>query len=130
LEKLTVDKRLAAFDKALLSVQTKLGPADRWQFEAGQNLAGIMGPLVLLAASGVEKADLLKFDESGIKLSLKKLKDLTHSAPADFPPDVLEKLKEFSALGVREKLISAENADEFFAKMMALIETISPEPTK
>ena len=130
LEKLTVDKRLEAFDKALSSVRAKIGPADRWQFEAGKELAGVMAPLMLLMATGGEKSDMAKLDESAIKLSLSKLDDLTHSAPPDFPSDVLEKLKEFSSLGTREKLLAAENLDEFGAKMTALLEAISPEPAK
>jgi TonB family protein len=129
IDNLTPDKRLEAVDKALASVKAKLDPSGRWQFDAGQELARVIGPLMFLMSAGGEP-DLSKIDEPAIKLSLNKIRDLTLSAPADFPPDVLERLKEFAALGTKDIFTTEQNFEDFSKKMMALLETISPEAGK
>jgi len=89
----------------------------------------MLAPIMLLSASDGEITDLNKF-ETDIKLCLNKIKDLTFSAPSDFPKDVMEKLKILVAEGEKDTLLTPENLKEFSNKMIDLFETISPGSTK
>lgn len=130
LEKLPVDKRIEAIDNAVFSIRAKLNESDKWHFEIGQNFGDLLGPLMLLMASGGDASDFGKLDESALKLNLNKIRQLLLSSPPDFPADVLEKFKDFTSLGGKDNLLAPENMLEFSEKMMALLETISPESAK
>lgn len=127
LDKLPADKRVEAIDKASSSIRSKLAGSNKWQFELGEEFGELMTPLMLLVESGAEGGDTSTLDESAFKLSLNKLRDLTYSAPPDFPKDVLEKLKVVVAIGEKEDLFAPDNLKEFAKKLMALIQTISPD---
>lgn len=129
IDNLTPDKRLEAVDKALASVKSKLDASGRWQFETGRELGDIFGSLFFLMNADGEP-DISKIDEPALKLSLSKIQDLALSPPVDFPPDVLEKLKEIAALGNKDIFATERSFEEFSKKMLALLETISPEVGK
>jgi TonB family protein len=129
LEKLPVDKRIEAIDKTSSSIRSKLSQSEAWQFDVGKNFGEMLAPIMLLSASDGEITDLNKF-ETDIKLCLNKIKDLTFSAPSDFPKDVMEKLKILVAEGEKDTLLTPENLKEFSNKMIDLFETISPGSTK
>ena len=130
LEKMPNDKRTEALNGALFSIRAKLNESDKWQFEIGQNFGELMGQLMLTMNSGGDASEFAKLDESALKLKINKIKQLLLSAPPDFPADVLEKLKDFTSLSDKENLLDPENVQEFGEKMMALLETISPNSTK
>ena len=127
LQKLPVDKRAAAIDKAASTVRSGLPEAGKWQFDLGVYFGDIVGPLMFQMATNPDAPDLSQIDESSIRLNLNKMKDLTFTAPPDFPKDVLETLKILVALGEKDDLSTPENLRDFVEKMMAVIETISPE---
>ena len=130
LKKMPVDKRLEAIDLAIFSIRAKLTESDKWKFEIGQNFGDLIGPLMLHMSSGGNSSDFSKLDESGFKLALNKLKQLLLSAPPDFPADILERLKDLTLMAGRDNLLAPENMLEFGGKMMALLETVSPNSTK
>jgi TonB family protein len=127
IEKLPVAKRLEAVDTALSSVRSKLNESDQWQFEVGKSFGELLGSL-MWSASGAD--DFSKLYSPGLKLNLNKIRDLTLSAPADCPQSVLAKLKDVTAMGDKEDLSTSENMKEFFEKLEALFEVISPGSTK
>ncbi len=130
MEKLSVDKRLEAVDTALSSIRSKLTESGQWQFELGKNLGDIFGSMMwlMVSASGPENLD--KLDGASLKLTLNKIRDLTLSAPPDFPQDVLAKLKNVATVGDKDDLSSPDNLKDLFEKIQALLEIISPEATK
>lgn len=130
LRKLPAEKRAEAIDKAASAVRSGLPEAGKWQFDLGSYFGDIMGPLMFMVAMNPDSPDVSKIDESSIRLNLKKMKDLTLSAPPDFPKDVLEKLQILASLGEKDDLCTPENLMELMQKMGALIETISPGSTK
>ncbi len=130
LEKLPVDKRLEAIDYASSLVRAKLTDRDRWQFEVGKNLGETLGPLMLFIASARSSDDLRKLDGAAMKLGLNKIRNLTLSAPPDFPPDVLAKLKVFAAVGAKDNLATPENLKDLVEKMGELFDAISSGSTK
>jgi TonB family protein len=126
LERLTTDKRVEAIDNASVAIRAKLGPSDVWQFDVGKNFGELLGQFMQLVEVPGTQPDLTKLDESSIKIKLSKMKDLTYSAPSDFPNDVLEKMKTFVEMSERKDLMTPENSRELLLKMMSIIETISP----
>jgi TonB family protein len=126
LDKMPVEKRIEVIDSVSSSMRSKLSGSDKWQFEVGENFVDAIAPLVQHLVY-TQPPDFRKLDESAIKASLKKLKDLTLSPPPRFPNEVLEKLKNFAAAGDKENLLTRENLRDLIARMMALLETISPE---
>jgi TonB family protein len=127
-KKMTAEKRRSTVDTAAAAIKTKLTPAETWQYELGANFGEFLAHFVL-AIKG-EEFEPDKFDETAVKLNLKKIKDLTYSAPPEFPSVLLEKFKQFAAFADQEKLLTPENAESLFAKFEAILETISPEPDK
>jgi TonB family protein len=122
------EKRLEVIDKVISEVQAKLTEKDAWQFEAGKVFGGLLA--LFFKASNGDGFDADKLDEQNIKLNLAKIKDLTYSAPPDFPKDVLEKLKQFSDTDIGENISANDNLNELITKLMMLLETISPDSTK
>ena len=127
IEKLTPDARQTKINEVISSVKGKLNSSGLWQFELGENFGGMMSQLI--AMRNGEAIDITKFNEEQVKRNLLRIKELCLSAPSDFPKDVLAKLDEFGDFGNKNQIMSAENFEEFFNKMQALIETISPGST-
>ena len=127
LEKMPPENRVRKVDEVIKAVQAKLDASQAWQFELGEDFAGLFYPFLL--ASKDAQIDVGKIDESLIKANLSKIKQLCLTAPPDFPKDVLLKLKELAEFSDQRKIISPENFDDFQNKMMALFETISPGST-
>jgi TonB family protein len=128
LEKTPKEKRKELIDRVVSGIEKKLPPKDIWQFELGKNFGDFFAQLFKVGKDG--KFDFSNLDESAIKLDLAKIKDLTYSAPPDFPVDVLEKFKQFSDVNDKENLFTQANLEKLITKMMAVVNTISPEPVK
>jgi TonB family protein len=126
---MTPKKRAEAIDEALSSIRSKLDASGQWQYDAGLELADAFGSLMRIVGPDGQP-DLSKIDEPGLKVTLGRIADLTLSAPADFPPDVLEKLKEFAALRSKGIFTSEASLQQFMNRMEALLNTISPEDGK
>jgi TonB family protein len=125
LENLPPESRVRKIDEVTASIKTKLNGSDLWQFELGGYFGGIISQF--MAAKGENGFDPSKLDETELKQNLLKIKELCATAPPDFPKDVLSKLVELAEMADKDKIVSAENYDEFSEKMMALLETISPD---
>jgi TonB family protein len=126
LEKTSIGNRYDAIDKALLSIYSRLDESEKWQYEAGKNLGEMMGSLMWSMASGDGEFDLEKIDDAGIKLNLNRIRDLILSVPPDFPRDVLQRLNALADFGLEDKLRSPEAFKDFFRKIEAFIDVISP----
>lgn len=127
LEKLTIDQRVAAIDKASASIRSKLDNSQKWPFEVGETFADMLTPFFLQIKPGGGDIDFTKLDEAAIRSSLNKLNDLGRTAPPDFPKNVLAKLKTFAGLGQMKDLFSDANQIVFSDKIVDLFEAISPE---
>lgn len=123
-----IGKRLGIIDDVIDSIRVKLSPSDAWQFELGQNFGEFFAQL--FAAVDGDDFDSTKLNEASLRLNIARIKELIYSAPTEFPADVLEKFKEFTALGDKKSLVTLSALMEMFGKAVAIIETISPEPTK
>jgi TonB family protein len=121
-------QRLARIDEAISAIKSKLNSADLWQFEVGKAFAGIMEQF--FALSGEQEPDLSKFDEKAVKQNLAKIKESCASAPAEFPRDVLAKLEDLAKFESDKTILSAEHFGDFFNRVKALFETISPDSTR
>lgn len=95
--------------------------------DVGIPLGKMFGPMLVLMESGADPSSLVNLDEAEIKGYLSRLAVLAAKPPANFPKDVLEKLTELSALVERENLLRDENLVEFGRRIVALVDTISPE---
>ncbi|MEP6847305.1 MAG: TonB family protein [Acidobacteriota bacterium] len=128
LNKMTAEKRIEMLDRSLAGITSKLNSDGKWQFAVGKDLGEILTSLMLfIDAQGGDNIDMSKIDTAGLKLTLNNLRDLVYSAPQDFPKDVLDKLKIFADVGEKEDLSKRESLKDFFEKMMALIQTVSPD---
>lgn len=122
------EKRTEIVDGVIASVRAKLNGTDIWQFDLGKNFGEFMAQITPIMTD--DEIDLTKLDESALRLNLTRIRDLTYSAPPDFPTDVLQKFKEFAAVGEKTQLASPENLQELIMKVIALVETISPSSAK
>jgi TonB family protein len=127
-EKLARGEFPGALDRAAASIRQKQSASGRWQFEVGQYLGDVFGPLMYMSVSN-DAPDISKLDAAALRLGLNRMKDMTPSAPADFPPDVLRKLTALSGVSMHDT-VTAEDFREFFSKMTELFETIVPGATK
>lgn len=123
----TVEKRREIIDGVIVSVRSKLSVDEVWQFDVGKNLGELISQMIV--AFDGENLDSAKLNEADLRSNLIKIDELMLSAPKDFPSDVLEKFKEFSALKDRESLTEPENLQEVLDKTMQIFETISPDIT-
>lgn len=126
--KLPPTERLARIDEVISGVKGKSNGSAQWQFEVGKAFAGIMEQFFALA--GDEEADISKFDEPAVKQNLARIKELCASAPADFPRDVLARLEDLAKFESDKTILSAEHFGDFFSRVRALFEAISPDSTK
>lgn len=123
-----IEKRVKIIDGVIASIRNKLSANEGWQFEIGKNFGEFFAQII--SAMNEDNFDVSKLNESTLRLNLTKISELIYSAPTDFPADVLEKFKEFSAIKDKESLISLESLQELLMKAGAIIETISPDATK
>ena len=121
-----VSKRLEIVDGVIAAAKAK--QKDDWQFELGRNLGDFFAQII--GASDENGPIFSKLNEVEIKALLARIKIITGSAPPDFPRDVLQKLKDFSELSEAPSFRLPESSKELVAKLMQLIETISPESNK
>lgn len=128
LDKVPAGKRSQAIEDALASMRSKLKPADQWQLDMGSSVGKVVGQLLYETSQG--EFDAATFDWVAIKSPLERIRELTASAPADFPPDVLERIKDVNAVTGRGNLEKPENLLEFAGKIMELFEVMSPGSTK
>lgn len=119
------ERRNEIIKGVVASLENKLSGADAWQFEFGKNFGGIM----LDVQKGVTNANN-SIDETAVKTKLLVMRDLIFTAPADFPPDVLEKFKEIAKFADVSNLNSAENKYRFNETIVAALNTISPDSLK
>lgn len=124
LNTLPSDRKIQLLDKVSSSIQAKLDPSEKWQFEMGKNVGNVFSPWMALNVSSDIALSIL--DEPAMRLNLKKIGDLTHSAPADFPKDLLLKFKEIAAFSERRDLTD-DDVKAFWDKVSSLIQTISPD---
>ncbi len=129
-ETLTPKQRFEAAESAFASIKSRISEKDKWQFEVGQVLGDLFGVFAPYMNENAEApgsaADLAKF-ESYVKTELFKLGSLTSKAPEDFPKPILNKLRALETEAAKDKLLTEDNFESFFRKVMALLETISPE---
>ena len=125
LEKLAPAKRVEAIDRAGAAVRSSLSVSEQWKFDVGTSFGSIFRPIALMMAAG-EEPDLSKLNETEMKAGLAKIKALLASAPADFPKEVLEKLRPMAAFADTKELFSEENAPRFGQAVLELLNTISP----
>lgn len=128
LKNASINKRLEIIDGVIASIRDELSVNEAWQFELGKNFGEFFAQIIL--AINEDDFDISKLNESNLRLNLTKINELTYSAPSDFPADVLEKFKEFSAIKDKESLVSLESLQDLLMKAGAIIETISPDSTK
>jgi TonB family protein len=115
-------KRTEIINEALSAFKAKLNASESWQFELGEALGAIM-----VLASKYESSNFNgKVDGVVLKTSLQKIRDLSLSAPSDFPADVLEKIKDIGTLA--ENTLEAEELlAATVVKVVKLVNTISPD---
>lgn len=125
IEKIPAEKRSEAIVRALMSIQAKLNASEKWEYEVGQGMGELFGPLFYHVASGGDLAGLGKF-EPGLKAALIRLDQLTFSAPSDFPAETVRKLKDVTAYSKNEKIFAFGVVEKFMEKVEALMHAIEP----
>lgn len=128
LETMSSQERSFKIDKTISSIKNKLSASEKWQFEAGRNFGEIVSQLMELEKKGIVYP--IKFDEMKLKKHLSEIKALCLNPPSDFPPDVLERLKDLAAESEKNQVVTAENWQVFGGKMGRLMNTISPGSVK
>ncbi|MBK7512192.1 MAG: energy transducer TonB [Chloracidobacterium sp.] len=131
LESMPAGERVGAIDRTKIAIRAKLNPSDRWQFDLGVPMGEMINEFAQFSdESDDDTPDLGKLDQSKIKLALNTINDLTLSAPTEFPPDILQKLKDLASSKPKDNGITSENVLDFYTKLAALFEIISPGVTK
>jgi len=128
LEKMPVEKRTAAVDDAATHIRGQLSGSDIWQFDVGACLGSVMRAVMVATADG-KGVDMTKLNESEIKADLGRLRALTDDPPADFPKDLLERLRLLAAQGKIRQLTTGANLVSLAQAIVSVVETISPDPT-
>jgi TonB family protein len=124
-DKLTPEKRREGIDYALTSIEVNTTGSDKWQIKVGREFGEMFGQLMLLMSQQKEpNIELLKRIDLNTRLN--NIRDLTLSAPPDFPADVLARLKELAELG-KSNFNTLEDYDPFIEKFDALMNAISPD---
>lgn len=127
-KQMTPAKRLETINDLTTAVKSELNAAGAWQFSLGEQFGEFLTRF-MLAVQGEDFAPE-KIDQAALKLNLSKMKELTASAPADFPPAVLDKFKELAAFADKEPLLAQENLESLLMKFMEIVQTISPDADK
>ncbi len=119
------DDRIAILNKVSAAVEGKLSGADAWQFQLGKNFGEVLLQLPGTAANNGEF-----MDETAVRTNLLKMRDSLFSAPANFPPDVLSKLKELTKFADVQNLNSPDNTSRLKQMIMETLNLISPDAAK
>jgi TonB family protein len=127
IKSLSYEERLTKIDEVTSLIKNKLTTSEKWQFDLGKSFGGIISQFIELKND--DNFDPDKFDESNLKKYLSEIKELTAVAPTDFPPDVLQGLKNLSDESEKGRIFTAENIEVFSGKMEKLLESISPGST-
>lgn len=119
------EKRNEIVGKVAVSVENKLTGADAWQFQFGKAFAE------LLSEFPRDSTDNTKIiNETVVKTSLLKMKNLLFTAPSDLPADVLFKFKEITKFADVQNLNSTDNRNRFSQLIMETLNLISPDSPK
>ena len=111
--------------KVTASVEKKLTGADAWQFQFGKVFAE------LLTEFPKDSTDNTKIiNETAVKTSLLKMKNLLFTVPSDLPADVLVKFKEMTKFTDVQNLNSTDNRNRFSQLIMETLNLISPDSSK
>ena len=119
------EKRAEIIKTVMKSLENKLSGDDAWQFRFGKEF----GVLLLEIRGEGETADRV-FNETAVKTRLAAIRDSLADAPADFPPDVLDKFREIVKFADLSNLNSEANKYRFIALLSETLETISPDFTE
>lgn len=122
------EKRLAVIDSVILAVNSKLSAKEQWQFELGKNLGDLFAQF--LNATDEEGFSSAKLSDSSIRSVLSTVKAMAAAAPADFPTDVLAKLKDLGEVSTLKSLTTMESSEMVIEKVLQLIGVISPDTEK
>jgi TonB family protein len=125
IENVSISERKAIIDKIIFSTKARLSSDNLWQYQLGENFGEMI--VVFMKATNGESMDVTKIDESSVNLSISKMKDLLFSAPPEFPAKVLQKFNEFTSDSNKINIKKPESYTRFAEKLMALLETISPD---
>jgi len=121
-------QRIETGEQAFAGIKSKIAAPDKWQFEVGAALGdmiGVFGPFMNEKELDPAALDFPKM-EARVRTELVKINGLIPQVPESFPKPLLEKLKPIAAESAKEQIMSEENLEPFFNKVLALIETISP----
>lgn len=124
LEKLSDEERTAKINEVITTIKNKLNAAEKWQFEIGENIGGIVSNFLKLGKD--ENFDPNRFDETLFKKDLLEIKELSLTAPSDIPADVLDSLKDLGAESEKERIFTAQNWQIFADKVDRVFNAISP----
>jgi TonB family protein len=119
---LAEEKRAQVLAEIAAKVEPKLTGPQVWQFAVGKRIAGAMAEMIRSV-----KNENYRIDESVLRSELLNLKELLKAPPADFPPPVLEKLKELAEMAEKENLASESNLKLILSKFELIFNTISPD---
>lgn len=111
--------RVETLRKVSAALDAKFKGDDAWQFAFGKAFGEFMTLLLKLETEN-------KLDETAVKTSLAKIKDLSATAPKDFPSELLGKFKTLGELSAAD-LKTEDNLLQMLNSMMDILETISPE---
>lgn len=115
------EKRKEIIDGVIASLDSKLTGADAWQFEAGKTYAGL-----IMEFKALEESPDAQIDENSAKAKLRRLDELMPSAPADFPVEILDAIKETVKYKDVENLNANENKLALFKSTLNILKVISP----
>ena len=121
----TKQKRSEIVEKVSAALENKLSGADAWQFQFGKAFATMMREV---RSAGLRADKTL--DETAVKTNLLKMRDLIFTAPADTPPDVLDKFKELVKFADTPDLNDNQTKLRFVGLVVETLQTISPDLPK
>ncbi len=121
----TKQKRSEIVEKVSAALENKLSGADAWQFQFGKAFATMMREV---RSAGLRADKTL--DETAVKTNLLKMRNLIFTAPADTPPDVLDKFKELVKFADTPDLNDNQTKLRFVGLVVETLQTISPDLPK
>ncbi|HEY0427754.1 MAG TPA: energy transducer TonB [Pyrinomonadaceae bacterium] len=117
------EQRVKLINQMISTLKSSLSGTEAWQFELGENLGKIMAEAKKYKSDDSD----YKIDTAALKINLEKIRELSDSAPADMPAEVLEKIKDLGSLAAKNDLDGEELLAVMAVKMKKLIYTISPD---
>jgi hypothetical protein len=118
-EQPSVEDQKLVFDEVKIKVKNLFTDSDLWQFSVGEQLGNVSRELYRHSEDSTYISD-----QSKIKKSLGILKDLISIAPADFPPQILHKMKKLLRHANEEDLV--DKMEIFSLDILEIFQTISP----